>query len=130
MKFVLQSAATAIAVWVATLLPLNVDVTGGEAEWWSRVLVYLAIGAVITLLNRILKPVLHVLALPITILTLGLFALVISWFILWVTAWITSNIDVLTLEIGGFWSSLLAALVISIVSTLVGGVIGVNKERI
>ncbi len=128
MKFLLNVAVTAVAVWVTTLLPLDLEVTGGEAEWWTRVLVYLGIGAVIVLLNSLLKPVLSVLALPITILTLGLFALVISWFILWLTSWLSSHVDFMTLETGGFWKTLLAAIVIAIVSAIMGAIVGTKRR--
>lgn len=128
MKFVLNTIAMAVALWIATLLPLDLAVTGGEAEWWQRVLVFLALGAVIVLLNMIVKPVLNVLALPITILTLGLFALVINWFILWLTAWISEQVDFVNLTVGGFWQTLLAALVISIASAIMGAVLGSRRD--
>lgn len=128
MKFVLNTIAMAVALWIATLLPLDLAVTGGEAEWWQRVLVFLALGAVIVLLNMIVKPVLNVLALPITILTLGLFALVINWFILWLSAWISEQVDVVNLTVGGFWQTLLAALVISIASAIMGAVLGSRRD--
>ncbi|MFN3865674.1 MAG: phage holin family protein [Demequina sp.] len=128
MKFLAQVAVTAVAVWIASLLPLDLEVSGGEAEWWTRALVYLGIGAVIVLLNKIIKPILSVLALPITILTLGLFALVISWFILWLTAWISSHVDFMTLSIGGFWKTLLAAIVIGIASAIIGSIVGAKRD--
>ena len=128
MKFVLNTIAMAVALWIATLLPLDLVVTGGETEWWQRVLAFLALGAVIVLLNMIVKPVLNVLALPITILTLGLFALVINWFILWLTAWISEQVDVVNLSVGGFWQTLLAALVISIASAIMGAVLGSRRD--
>ncbi|WP_084038981.1 phage holin family protein [Demequina sp. NBRC 110053] len=128
MKFVLNVIVISVAVWIATLLPLDLVVTGGEAEWWTRVLAFLALGAVIALLNAIVKPVLSVLALPITILTLGLFALVINWFILWLTAWISEQVDFVNLSIGGFWQTLLAALVISIASALMGTLVGSRRD--
>ncbi|MFV0633057.1 phage holin family protein [Demequina sp.] len=127
MKFVLKSAVIAVAIWIATLLPLDLAVTGGEAEWWTRALAFLALGAVIAALNAIVKPILTVLALPITILTLGLFALVINWFILWLTAWISEQVDFVNLSIGGFWQTLLAALVISFASAVMGGLLGSNR---
>ncbi|WP_062137668.1 phage holin family protein [Demequina aestuarii] len=128
MNLLARVAATAIAVWITSLLPLDVEVSGGEAEWWTRALVYLGIGAVIVLLNQIIKPVLSVLALPITILTLGLFALVISWFILWLTAWISEQVDFMTLSIGGFWQTLFAALVISIVTAIMSAILGARRD--
>ncbi|WP_061961245.1 phage holin family protein [Demequina flava] len=124
MKFVLRSAAMALAVWITTLLPLEIVVTGGEDEWWTRLLVFLGVGVLLQLMNQIVKPVVSILSLPITILTLGLFALVINWFILWLAAWITGYIPEVTLEIGGFWLTLIGALVISIVSGIVNGLTG------
>ncbi len=114
----------AFAVWITTLLPLDIAVTGGEDEWWTRLLVFLAVGAILQLMNQIVKPVLTVLALPITILTLGLFMLVVNWLILWIAAWLTDFIPEVTLTIGGFWLTLLGALVISIVSGIVNGITG------
>lgn len=128
MKFLANVAITAIAVWVASLLPLGLEVSGGESEWWTRVLVYLGIAAVFVLLNQIVKPVLSVLALPVTILTLGLFSLVISWFILWLTAWISSGLSFMTLTLGGFWQTLLAALVIGITSAIINAIVGTRRD--
>lgn len=124
MKFVLRVAAMAVAVWITTLLPLDIAVVGGEDEWWKRVLVFGAVGLLLQLMNQIVKPILTVIALPITILTLGLFMLVVNWFILWVAAWLTEYIPEVHLEIGGFWLTLLAAIVISIVSSIVNGITG------
>ncbi|WP_084104543.1 phage holin family protein [Demequina sp. NBRC 110056] len=128
MKFLLNVIVSAVAIWIATLLPLELAVTGGEAEWWTRVLAFLALGAVVALLNAIVKPVLKVLALPITILTLGLFALVINWFILWLTAWISEQVDFVNLSIGGFWQTLFAALVISIATAIMGALVGSRRD--
>lgn len=123
MKFLLKAAVTAVAVWIATLLPLDLSVSGGEGEWWSRALVYLGIGAVIVALNTILKPLIKVLTLPVLILTLGLFSLVITWFILWLTSWLSQQVDFMTLEIGNFWQTLLAALVIGVASAIMGALV-------
>ena len=123
MKFLLNAIVTAVAVWITSLLPLGLEVSGGEGEWWSRALVYLAIGAVIVALNAVLKPIIKVLTLPLLILTLGLFSLVITWFILWLTSWISEQVDFLSLSLGGFWQTLLAALVIAVVSAIMGAVV-------
>ncbi len=119
MRFLLEVIISAFAVWVATLLPFDVTVVGGEGdEWWHRALVFAFVGLILTALNAFLRPLLDALGLPIKILTLGLFGLVISWFILWLAAWITQQVDFATLEIGGFWLTLLAALVISVITSV------------
>ncbi len=129
MKFLLEVAITAVAVWVVTLLPLDVSVIGGEGdEWWNRALVFAFVGLVLTVLNQFVKPILDVLGLPIKILTLGLFGLVISWFILWLTAWITEQVSFATLEIGDFWMSLLAAIVIAITTAVLQAILPGGKR--
>ena len=117
MKFVLKAAIAALAVWIVTKLPLDVAVTGGSnGDWWSRPLVFLAIGALFVLLNAIIKPIIKIVALPVLILTLGLFSAVIAWFMLWLTSWITSHVSGIDFTIGGFWKTLLAAIVIAVIT--------------
>jgi len=130
MKFVLKAAIAALAVWVVTLLPLDVAVTGGEnGDWWSRPLVFLGLGALLVLLNAIIKPVIKIVAFPVLILTLGLFSAVIAWFMLWLTAWITTNIDGIDFTIGGFWKTLLAAIVIAIITAVLDPIAKDRKRR-
>ena len=130
MKFVLKAAIAAFAVWVVTLLPLDVAVTGGEnGDWWSRPLVFLGLGALLVLLNAIIKPVIKIVAFPVLILTLGLFSAVIAWFMLWLTAWITTNIDGIDFTIGGFWKTLLAAIVIAIITAVLDPIAKDRKRR-
>lgn len=123
MRFVLVSAITAVAVWLVTLLPLGVEVQGGDGGTWARVGVFLLVGAVMAAANLLIKPVIDILALPIKILTLGLFSLVIAWFMLWLTAWLTTLVPWAELTIGDFWETLGAALLISIITALLSSVI-------
>jgi putative membrane protein len=123
MRFVIVSAITAVAVWIVTLLPLDVVVDGGETDTWTRIGVFLLIGAVITAANLLVKPVIDLLALPFKILTLGLFSLVVSWFMLWLSAWLTTLVPWAELTIGGFWITLLAALIISIITAILSAVV-------
>ncbi len=120
MRFVFRTIATAIAVWIVTLLPLDVAVTGGNEAWWSRALVFLGIAAIMVLVNWIVKPIVNLVTLPVRILTLGLFALVINWAMLVLSGWLTSKMSFGTLELGGFWKTLLAALVISLITVMLG----------
>lgn len=122
MRFLIKTACTAFALWIVTLLPLDVAVTGDQTGW-SRVLVFLAVGAVIAGLNAVVKPILKVLSIPVLILTLGLFSLIITWFILWLAAWITSSFSFASLTIGGFWKSLLAALIIAIITAITNAIV-------
>jgi len=64
---------------------------------------------VLGLVNAFIRPVLWILTLPLTVLTFGLFALVINAFTLWLTAAMVKDF-----EVDGFGSALLAALVMAL----------------
>ena len=68
-------------------------------------------GAVIALVNTFIKPVLILLTLPINILTLGIFILVINALLFMFVAYLIPGV-----EIDGFWSAFLGALLLSILS--------------
>ena len=130
MRFVLNSIVTAVAVWFVTILPFEVSVQGGENEWWTRALVYLAIGVVIAGLNALVRPALTFLALPCLILTLGLFSLLISWAILYLASWLTGFIPRIELTLGGFWDTFWAALVLAIVTAILSAIVpGAGREQ-
>jgi membrane protein len=94
------------AVWVATAVVPGIDVPGG-------LVTYLGVSLLFGLVNALLGPLLHLVTLPLSVLTLGLFALVVNGLLLSVTAAVSSNLDV-----SGIGSAVLGALVISIVTTL------------
>lgn len=103
-KLLLRWAVLTLAVWLAAYVVPGVDVHGG---FWTYVWVALLFG----LVNAILGPFLRLLALPFTLLTLGLFALVVNGVLVAVTAGLSEKFSV-----GGFFGAFLAALVISLVS--------------
>ena len=78
------------------------------------------LGAVIAavilgVLNLFLKPVLHIISLPVTILTLGLFSLVINAFIVWIAAKMVPGF-----QVEGFFAALIFSILLSLISTLFG----------
>jgi len=79
--------------------------------------------AVLGLLNAIIRPILFVLTLPLTVVTLGLFLLVLNAIMLELTAWLVPGFD-----INGFGWAMVGALVLSIVSLVIGR-IGKGEER-
>ena len=105
--FLVNLVVIAIAVWVGAALVPGVEVEGG-------VLTYLWIALLFGIVNAILGPILHLLALPLTILTFGLFALLVNGALLGITAWLSGD----NLNVNGFWGTVLGALVISIVSAI------------
>jgi putative membrane protein len=76
---------------------------------------------VLGLLNTLLRPILVLLTLPVTVLTLGLFLFVVNALVFWAAASLLSG-----LAVAGFW----AALVGSLIYSLCGMVIDVLMERL
>jgi putative membrane protein len=75
----------------------------------------IVVAIVLGLLNTFLKPVLQLLALPVTILTLGVFYFVINVFIVYLTSYIVTDFTV-----EGFFPALLFSIVVSLVSWILG----------
>ncbi|HET9422100.1 MAG TPA: phage holin family protein [Nocardioides sp.] len=94
------------AVWVATLVVPGLHITGGF-------LTYLGISLLLGFVNAVLGPLLQFVALPLSVLTLGSFALVVNSVLLAVTALLSARFG-----IDGLGSAILGALVIAIVTTL------------
>src|SRR5678809_365390 len=106
MGFIIKVLVTALAVWVAAyFLP------GVHLENDAKTIIIVAL--VLALLNAIVKPLLIILTIPVTIVTLGLFLLVINaLMVIW-----TSNL-VGGFKIDGWLTALLFSLIVSIVSSI------------
>ncbi len=97
-------------VIAATMLGLSRLLPGMRVDGWGSALVA---AVVLALINAVVKPILFVLTLPFTILTLGLFLLVLNAFCLWLTARLVPGFD-----IRGFGTTLVASLVLAVVGMI------------
>jgi putative membrane protein len=70
----------------------------------------------------------ELLTLPLFVLTLGLFAFVLNALLLLFTAWLSDQVD-LAFEVDGFWSALVGALIVSVVSFLINVALPDKYER-
>ena len=100
----------AAALWVATRLVPGIAFDG---DWRLLLVVALIFGV----LNACVRPVLTLLALPLLILTLGLFTFVLNAFMLWMTGAVSGALG-LGFHVDGFWAAFLGALVVSVVSLI------------
>ncbi len=110
MRFLLRLVVNTVAVFLAANLVPGIHVAG----WGTALLAGLILGFV----NAIIKPILFVLTLPFTIVTLGLFIFVVNAICLALVAWLVPGFT-----IGGFWAALLGALVISLVSWVLHAIV-------
>ena len=127
---VVRILITAVAVWVAVLVvpqisfPAADNLLKFEGNWWHVVVVAL----ILALINSYVKPILKVLSFPITLISLGVFALVLNALLLLLVAFLAKAVDI-NFTLGGFPPSftadsfvgaLLGSIVISIVSIVLG----------
>ncbi len=97
------------ALWFAQFLVRGFDIESAGA---------LILGAIIFgAVNAFIRPIIAIVSCPLTILTLGLFTLIVNTLMLALTAWIAGLFD-LEFHVDGFVAAFLGALVISIVSTV------------
>lgn len=104
---VLRFIGTALAVALTVKLVPGISVQGG----WETILLVAFVWSLIAL---IVKPILHILTFPITILTFGLFAFVLNALLFWAMTLIVPGFI-----ITGFWAAFLGALVLSLVTWLI-----------
>ncbi len=101
-------AITALGVWIAAELVDGIHLVGLKS--------ILFVSLILGLLNVYIKPVLKLITLPITILTFGLFLIVINTALLLATEWVTGKIDKINFVIDGFAPAIIGAIIISIVT--------------
>jgi len=110
-------AINTLAVLVAAFLLRGISYD----DWRTLLLASLLLGV----LNAVVRPLLMLLALPLLIVTLGLFMLVINALLLLLVGRIVSGF-----EVQSFWWAVLGAVIISIVSLVLNSLTGTGKSRI
>ena len=89
----------------------------------------LLFSAVLALINNSIKPLLKLITLPITIITLGLFALVLNVMMFYMTSWLANTFFDTGFYISGFYSALLASIIISIIVAVLGALTGLDDKK-
>lgn len=109
--FLVRLAISALGLWLAAAIVPGMEITGTG----TLVLAALLLGIV----NAVVRPVLIVLTLPITVLTLGLFLLVVNAASLAIVAWMLE-----AFMLSGFWAALFGSVVVSVTGWLASRYIG------
>lgn len=122
MKFILRWIVTALAVGAAAWIVPGINVFG--AETWAAIALF---GLVLALVNMSVKPVLQIISLPVTVLTLGIFYLVVNTLMLYLVQWVADGIFHVNFYIADFGSAFLASIVISIVTAILNAITGAKE---
>jgi putative membrane protein len=119
MDRVIQILINAGALYVADFLIGGITFAG---EWWKFLLVALAF----SLLNTYVRPILRILTLPISVITLGIFLLVINAAMLLLTSAISDQLT-LGFHVADFGAAFLGAIVVAVVGWILSIMIGAAR---
>lgn len=126
MNFLFRVGINAFAIWVAAWILPGVAIQGNSVveeqtgPIVAMIVSYLVIGLIFGLANAFIKPILSVLSAPITCLTLGLFSIVINAAMLALTSWLSGFTPFVFTIDSFFFQAILAAIIVSVVSALLG----------
>jgi putative membrane protein len=140
-SFIVRVVINGLALWIASWILPGLDISTSAAreaiartgvtegaDTMGIVLAYLFIGLIFGLVNAFVRPLVSLLSLPITILTLGLFTIVINAAMLYLTSWLSSYTPVEFTIDSFFWTAILAAIIITIISVVAGFIPGARKR--
>jgi putative membrane protein len=102
-RWALLGVAFAVTAWLLS----GMDISGG---FWG----YVWVSALFGIVNAIIGTILRIITFPLTLLTLGLFSILVNAFLLQITDAITSNLTIDEF----FWTAIWAAIIMAIVSVL------------
>jgi putative membrane protein len=125
-RFLSWVVTTALAVAAATLLVDGIYFTGpvhGQEEIGHKLVPLLLVALLLGVVTSFVKPILTVLSIPFIVITLGLFLLIINAALLKLTSWLADKLDI-GFHVTGFWPAIWGAIVITVVTWIVDGVIG------
>jgi putative membrane protein len=108
-RWALLGVTFAVTAWILD----GMDIEGG---FWA----YVWVSALFGVINAVIGTILRILTLPLTVLTLGLFSIVVNAIVLEITDWVTSDLSIDEF----FWTAILAAIIMSIVSMVLDFVLG------
>jgi putative membrane protein len=125
-RFLLRLLANAGALAVATWLLSGITLTGPTTG--RKVLTLLIVALIFGIVNAIVKPIFTLVTAIVVLLTLGLFLIVINALMLLLTSWLSDQFN-LGWHVEGFWTAVLGAIIVSIVSFILNAFIPDKDEQ-
>jgi putative membrane protein len=122
LRLVANAAALALATWILS------DITLTSSSTIRKAVVLLVVALIFGVLNAIVKPIFKLISIPLLLITLGLFLIVINACMLLLTSWLSGLFD-LGWHVEGFWTAVLGALIVSIVSFVLNAFLPDPDER-
>jgi putative membrane protein len=122
MKLLLRFVAIAVSLYLAAYFVPGIRVRNND---WT---IYAAMALILGIINLLVRPILRFFAFPLTILTLGLFLLVINALTFWLASYLAVTYFAVGFYVDDFVAAFLGALIVSIVSMVLSGLLKEKKD--
>ncbi|AWE43209.1 MULTISPECIES: phage holin family protein [unclassified Actinobaculum] len=127
MKLFVRALVNALGLWVCVQLLSGVSLSGSGSTL-KIVIYYVIAGAILGVVNLLVRPLLVILSLPLYIMTLGLFFVVVNAAMLGLTSWLTGALSI-GIVVNGFQAALLGGIIIGLVNVVVDAFLPVQYRR-
>lgn len=117
-EFIIRAIINAIAIAIAAYIIPGIEVT-------NDIVPLLIVGAIITITNALIKPILTLLTCPFILITLGLFILVVNGLVLQAAAYFAGDAFI----INGFWPAFWGGIIMAIVNMILEGAFGLRETE-
>jgi putative membrane protein len=124
-RLILRGLIAALGLWVAAWLLPHFHI-GVRIEGWKT---YLAAGLLLGIVNAFVRPVVTLLTLPITIVTLGLFLFIVNGLMVLFVSWVLKHFPAFHFHVGGIINAIMVTIVLWVVSLVANLVIGGDEVR-
>ncbi|MBU4538017.1 MAG: phage holin family protein [Weeksellaceae bacterium] len=115
MNLIIRLLVTAVVAFFLTKV-----LSGVHFDGFSTALIF---AIVLGVLNLIVTPVLKILGLPLTIITLGLFSLVINALVILIADYFIDG-----MKVDGFWWAFIFSIALSLITSLLSGIFSSSKD--
>ena len=126
MKYLLHVLVTAVALAVAVWLVPGIELL--TASDGKRVLTLVVVALIVGVVNAVIKPIVKTIGCLFYILTLGLIGLVVNGLLLWLASYVAGKVK-LPFHITGFWPAFWGAIIVGVVSWVLGLIIPDGDRR-
>ncbi|WP_395244988.1 phage holin family protein [Agromyces sp. MMS24-K17] len=127
MRFLIKVLVSAFALWLTTLIVAGVTVVPYEETEVATILTYLLIALIFGVVNAIVGTTIRIVAFPLYVITLGLVSFLVNGLLLLIVDWI-SDLMGFGLQVESFWWGVLGALVLGLLSWLIGLVVRPSRD--
>lgn len=125
MKLVLHILVVAGALGVAHLAISGIELQGGSG--WSKAGTLIIVALIFGIVNAVLKPIVKTVGCGLYLLTFGLIGLAVNGLLLWLCSWVAGKLS-LPFHITGFWPAFWGAIIVGLVSWLLGLVLETGRK--